>query len=402
VIKATLPRFWPNLPACVFAVLAILFLFACGSGGAAPSYGVGGTVSGLSPSTSLVLTNGGASVTVSANGAFIFQTLIGQGSSYNITVSTQPAWQRCVVTNGSGTGIAANALSASVVCSAAHYSYVVNYGNNQIWHYNVDNVTGILTPTVFITTDNHPSGIAVYGNYAYVTHFGSKQISQYSIDPLTGNLTEVTNPGTRVATGVNPNGIAISPSGHFAYVSNGADNTISKYAIDTTTGALTEATTLTTRFATGATPNGLTLSPNGNFLYATNNAKNAGTTMSSYSVNASGDLTALAAPATGLGPTGVAMMTNGSYAYASNYVANTITHYAADAATGALTAGVNVATGNNPSAVAVSPFGNFAYAANWADSTISQYTINVANGALTVIAGMPALAGSQPDGIAFR
>jgi 6-phosphogluconolactonase len=396
------PKLWPKTFACAISLAISFLLFACGGGGTSlPSFGVGGTVSGLNPGTSVVLSTNGVSKTVSANGAFIFGTVIPQGSSYNVTVGTQPAWQNCVVTNGSGTNITANALSASVVCSAVQYAYVASYTNSQLWHYSVNATTGVLTPTVFSETDGNPSGIAVAGNFAYVTHFSTNKISQYSIDPATGHLGEVTSAATRYATGNNPNGIVISPSGSFAYVSNGGHNSISKYAINATTGVLTEVTSFATRFPTGVAPNGLTLSPNGSFLYVTNNGSNTGTTLSTFSVDSAGDLTALATVAAGTGPTGVSLAASGNYAYVSNYGGNTITQYAANPATGTLTIGASVATGANPAGFAVSPFGNFAYALNWTDNTVSQYSINPSTGALTVISGTPAT-GVTPDGIAFR
>ena len=66
------------------------------------TYTVGGTASGLS-GTVVVQNNSGDSMTINANGGFTFASPIAEGSTYNVTVQTQPAVQTCSVTNGAGT-----------------------------------------------------------------------------------------------------------------------------------------------------------------------------------------------------------------------------------------------------------------------------------------------------------
>jgi len=82
-----------------------------------PAYTIGGTVTGLQGS-GLVLQNGNAHLSVSSNGAFKFpDTLIG-GTSYSVSVQTQPSnpTQSCTVTNGGGTVGATNITNISVAC----------------------------------------------------------------------------------------------------------------------------------------------------------------------------------------------------------------------------------------------------------------------------------------------
>lgn len=66
------------------------------------TYSIGGTVSGLAGS-GLVLQNGAVSIPVDANGTFA-QT-VDDGSTYNITVASQPTnlSQTCTISNGNGT-----------------------------------------------------------------------------------------------------------------------------------------------------------------------------------------------------------------------------------------------------------------------------------------------------------
>jgi hypothetical protein len=62
-----------------------------------------GSVSGLATGASVtLLDNGGDSLTVKANGSFVFATPIRAGSTYSVTVSANPTGQTCSVTNAAG------------------------------------------------------------------------------------------------------------------------------------------------------------------------------------------------------------------------------------------------------------------------------------------------------------
>ena len=108
-------------------VLIIAVLAACGGGGggsAAPpqTYTLGGSVGGLS-GTGLRLQNGsGTPLAVSSNGAFSFPDPVTSGTTYAISVATQPTGpsQTCVVSNGTGTA-GANVTSIGVSCSTNVY-----------------------------------------------------------------------------------------------------------------------------------------------------------------------------------------------------------------------------------------------------------------------------------------
>ncbi len=83
------------------------------------TYSIGGSVSNLAAGTSVLLQdNGGDTITVSANGPFVFPTQLTNGATYNVTVSTQPTSQTCTVSMGVNTINAANVTSVAVSCSA--------------------------------------------------------------------------------------------------------------------------------------------------------------------------------------------------------------------------------------------------------------------------------------------
>lgn len=104
---------------------SLLILAACGGGGGdsggtttppAATYTVGGTVTGLTGT--LVLANGGANTSVTG-ASFTVLSAATAGTTYAVTVATQPSGQTCTVANGSGTVGSANVTNIAVTCVAA-------------------------------------------------------------------------------------------------------------------------------------------------------------------------------------------------------------------------------------------------------------------------------------------
>lgn len=84
----------------------------CGAG----TYTISGTVYGLS-GTLILQNNGGDNLTLLASAAFVFPTPIADGGKYAVTVLTQPAFQTCIVTNGTGTVMGADVTNVSITCT---------------------------------------------------------------------------------------------------------------------------------------------------------------------------------------------------------------------------------------------------------------------------------------------
>lgn len=80
------------------------------------TYTIGGTISGLT-GTVVLQNNGGDNLTLSSNGLFTFATALAMGSSYSVTVSSQPVGQSCTVGSGSGIVASSNVTSVSVTCT---------------------------------------------------------------------------------------------------------------------------------------------------------------------------------------------------------------------------------------------------------------------------------------------
>ncbi len=105
-------------------LLAIgLILAGCGgSEGEKPApepakqYAVQLSVTNLQGSLALQL-NGQSSLTVSKDGTYSFDKQLTSGTSYAVTVTTQPGYQQCTVSAGTGTIQSANVTNVSVACA---------------------------------------------------------------------------------------------------------------------------------------------------------------------------------------------------------------------------------------------------------------------------------------------
>ncbi|MBE7939712.1 MULTISPECIES: hypothetical protein [Ramlibacter] len=89
------------------------------------TFSIGGSLNGLASGQQVVVANnGGELLTLSANGSFQFPTALPWGSSYQVTVTQQPAGQTCSVSagSGSGTALAANVSSVALTCSTNSYA----------------------------------------------------------------------------------------------------------------------------------------------------------------------------------------------------------------------------------------------------------------------------------------
>jgi 6-phosphogluconolactonase (cycloisomerase 2 family) len=373
------------------------------------TYGVGGTVTGLSGSGLVLRDDGGDDLSVSGNGAFSFATAVASGAAYSVIVSTQPTnpVQNCTVTNGTGSGTVdnTNVTSVEVTCAAiGRFAYVANDGDDTISAYAINAVSGALTP---VAGSPFPSkraeGLAVDpgGQFLYTANFDSTGVSAYTIDKTTGALTEVT--GSPFAAGVAPLSVTVDPSGRFVYVANANSYDVSAFTINSSTGALTAIPG--SPFAAGSIPSWVTVDPAGQFVYVTNS--DVANNISGYTIDqTTGALTALATGPfpTGAQPSSIAVDPSGNYAYVANDVSSNVSAYSINRATGALTAlaASPYAAGTNPTSVTVDVSGTFVYVANTmgiggqGGNNVSAYTINANTGALTPVAGSPFATGMSP------
>ena len=165
--------------------------------------------------------------------------------------------------------------------------------------FNIDQTTGVLTPTspATISAGGWPWQVVVTpsGKFAYVVNNstgsdGSFGVFQFTVNSTTGVLTP-NNPAF-AASGNGPTEIAVDPTSKFAYVVNRQDNTVSMYTIDPNSGNLTlNASTANPMgtVPTGTQPFRISFDPSGKFLYVANEAG----PVFIYTVNNDGTLTTI-------------------------------------------------------------------------------------------------------------
>ena len=374
---------------------------------------------------------------------------------YSVSILTQPLGLTCTITNGSGTATG-NISNVLVNCTSTnssasrHFAYVANAGDGTVSQYTIASngtLTAMTTPTVMAGTTPYSVTVDPLGKFAYVANSGSDNVSEYTIDAssgaltLTGTVTAGTTPysitianisgqeyayvanegantisqytigstGTltpmnpsTVASGTNPYFVTVDPLGKYVYVANEGNNTISQYTIGTG-GALTPMATAT--IASGANPYSITIANISGQEYAyvansnTTNLVNNSSSISQYTVGATGALTPMnpATVAAGTNPVSVTVDNSGQYAYVANFGSNNVSQYTIGSG-GALTAmsSASVAAGTSPYSITIDPLSQFIYVANYGGYNVSQYTIG-AGGVLTPIASSTTVvAGTHP------
>jgi 6-phosphogluconolactonase (cycloisomerase 2 family) len=117
-----------KFPHLLTALVAGALLASCGGDSVTQTatYSVGGLASGLVGTGLVLQDNSGNNLTVSGNGPFTFSTALTNGSSYLVSVATQPTkpTQNCIVVPGSesGTVAGANVTSVQVQCSTEGFT----------------------------------------------------------------------------------------------------------------------------------------------------------------------------------------------------------------------------------------------------------------------------------------
>jgi len=136
-------------------------------------YTIGGTVSGLAGSGLLLRNNGGDDLPIQANGSFTFVTPLVDGSSYAVSIASQPTSlnQTCSLENFSGTLAGANVTDVTVTCTTNSYSV----GGT---------VTG-LAGSGLVLQNNLADDLAIFSNGVFTFNTPLADGSNYSAKVLT-------------------------------------------------------------------------------------------------------------------------------------------------------------------------------------------------------------------------
>jgi DNA-binding beta-propeller fold protein YncE len=206
---------------------------------------------------------------------------------------------------------------------------------------------------------NNPSQVT--NSLMWIATAGDLMVRSYSINLTTGQVGQT---GSAVATGVQPQAMALTPDSSALFIANSGDNTINGYSVNSNGTLKVQGST----HSVGQFPAAVAIDPSGKFLFAVDQQSGD---VSSYKISST-SLTAVGAT-----PTQSASSLS-----------------------------------SNPSAIAVSPTGNFLYVANSATSTVLGFSYD-SNGVLTPLPsanpnpcgpsapGYCVQVGANPAGLAF-
>ncbi len=440
------------------APVTLLALASCGGGGGgttatlAAYYPLSVSVTGISGvvgGSGVVLRNGGDNMTPTADGTYQFANPVLSGSTYNISVLTQPTTtptQVCTVTGPVGTMPAyaktvpvtcVNAYTIGVKITGNHGTGLVLQNNGADNYQAASSVTGFTfsTPvakggsydvTILKQPLNPATACGVSSNsgtnvQSNITGASAVQVTcssstrpadpyVYATNSDTANnaYAFTSNSGSLATNGkLTGSGYAAiaADGGKFVLIaSGGSSGFVTSYAIASAVSATPGKLTKVNAVAAGNTPVAIAVHPSGKFAYVVNEVSNS---ISAYSIANDGTLAPIYASPTaptitaGDIPVAIAIDPAGTYAYVANARTGSgacgtssgcITVFAIDPNTGALTPTIAsgssniIAAGQVPSSIAIDSTGQYIYVTNLNDTKISTYIIG-SNGTLT--AGSP-------------
>ena len=220
-----------------------------------PSYSVGGSMSGLTGAV-ILQNNGGNDLTISADGPFTFSTPLSGGSTYKVTILTQPAAQICSVSTGAGTLSGGDITNVAVVCAADAYNVS-------------GTVSGLAGSTVLQNNGGNDLTVNTNGSFIFSDRVASsnRYIVTVANQPL-GQSCSVAN-GTGIVAGANVTDVNVTCATN-TYIVGGAVSGLTGSAVlqnnggDNLTVSVNGAFAFSTAVASGSTYNVTVLtSPSG-------------------------------------------------------------------------------------------------------------------------------------------
>ncbi|MFO7593523.1 MAG: hypothetical protein R6X15_05695 [Pseudomonadota bacterium] len=181
-------------------------------------YSVGGTVSGLGSGETVTLQNPGTTdLTVSKNGKFTFTPKLENGSSYNVSVTAQPADKVCAILRESGTLNGGPVTDVTVTCVAKQAACAAVFANDSFVDYSADR-----------GTSSHHVGSEAYNVEKILSHAG------ITVNTFTGyTATDFTNAVNACAEPISTLVIPEQENGYLgSYLTTSAKNTIKNFVLD--------------------------------------------------------------------------------------------------------------------------------------------------------------------------
>jgi hypothetical protein len=174
---------------------------------ATEAFAVGGSVSGLT-TAGLVLANGSDTVAVAANAtAFTLPTQVVTGSSYHVTVQTQPTGEACAVTAGLATMPASAVTSVAVRCTDQPFTLGGTISGLTTAGLVLANGTDTASPAASATSFTMPTPVDFGSSYTLSV---ATQPTGLTCSFASGN-TVTASSGTMPASNVTNTALACSP-----------------------------------------------------------------------------------------------------------------------------------------------------------------------------------------------
>jgi 6-phosphogluconolactonase len=287
--------------------------------------------------------------------------------------------QGSFATGGAGTGAGLGSQGALIVSTDGRWVFAVNAGSNEV------SVLEVFGPTLSLN-DIVPAGgttpisLTQHGSWLYVLNAGGTgNITGFYIGSG-GHLTPISNSTRSLSSSAaGPAQIQFSHDGRALIVTEKATNTISTFPVD----ASGVAGALKTHPAAGQTPFGFALGHPGQFYVSQAGGGPNGSTLSSYAIDAAGDVTTLDGP----DPTHqtaacwVVATEDGNFAYTTNAGSGSVSGFRADHA-GELYLlrpdGISGVTGpeSSPTDAAMSKNSRYLYVLESGSHAISSYRVH--------------------------
>jgi 6-phosphogluconolactonase (cycloisomerase 2 family) len=200
-------------------------------------------------------------------------------------------------------------------------------------------------------------------------------ITAYTIDLSTGKFTAN---GKAVATDNMPSAVVLSPQGDALFVANSASSSVTAYTVNSN-GTLTAAGSTQTG---GTDPVSMAMDSAGHLFVVNEGSANISIfTVSGTSLMPPPTLFSTQQGTTGTDPSAVAITSNGKFLYVTDKVDGTVTEYNVDSS-GNLSVPVHYSVGTSPSALTITslttgstPGSNFLYVTNVGSNNISAFSV---------------------------
>jgi hypothetical protein len=193
-----------KIASLVLVVAAVVA--ACGGSVSAT---IGGTVSGLASGASVGLTNtsNGDVITyafTTASNTFTFDKSVSSGSSYNVTITSQPTGQTCSVTNGNGTIDSGgdDVTNIQVICTAGAGTAVPLSAS----------IVGLASGATLVLTDVSAGTLTVTGTAASASGTITQNFPTSLLPGAVYSTTITTQPSGQTCTILNTSGAGTVPT----------------------------------------------------------------------------------------------------------------------------------------------------------------------------------------------